>query len=73
LTVEGRLANHFEVAFTEYEFLIDFGQVFGDPDKALIHTRIIMNPLSAKVLLQMMREMVDRFDNPERRPEERKQ
>jgi len=62
LAVEGRSSNHFELAFTEYEFLMDFGQAYGDPDEALVHTRIIMTPRSAKTLLQMLKEMVVKYE-----------
>jgi uncharacterized protein DUF3467 len=62
LAVEGRSSNHFELAYTEYEFLIDFGQAYGDSGEALVHTRIIMTPRSARTLLQMLQEMVDKYE-----------
>src|SRR5436305_1145429 len=34
LPVEGRSSNHFEIAFTESEFLLDFGQAYGEPAEA---------------------------------------
>ena len=60
-TVEGRSANHFELAFTESEFLLDFGQAYDTNREPLIHTRIIMTPRSAITLARMMREIVDQF------------
>jgi hypothetical protein len=63
LAVEGRSSNHFELAYTEYEFLIDFGQAYGDSGEALVHTRIIMTPRSAKTLLQMLQEMVTKYES----------
>jgi uncharacterized protein DUF3467 len=63
LPVEGRSSNHFELAFTESEFLVDFGQAYGDSGEALVHTRIIMTPRSAKTLLQMLREMVAKYES----------
>jgi hypothetical protein len=62
LPVEGRSANHFELAFTESEFLIDFGQAYGDSEEALAHTRIIMTPRSAKTLLRMLQELMQTFE-----------
>ncbi|HLK69157.1 MAG TPA: DUF3467 domain-containing protein [Bryobacteraceae bacterium] len=62
MPVEGRSSNHFEIAFTEYEFLLDFGQAYGDSGEALIHTRIITTPHSAKTLLRMLVEMVDKYE-----------
>jgi hypothetical protein len=62
LPVEGRSANHFEVAYTEFEFLLDFGQAYGDSGDALIHTRIITTPRSAKTLLHILQEMVEKYE-----------
>ena len=62
MPVEGRCANHFEIAFTESEFLLDFGQQYGDPGEALMHTRIIMTLQSATVLLRMLQEMVEKYE-----------
>lgn len=62
MAVEGRSSNHFELAYTEYEFLIDFGQAYGDTGEGLVHTRIIMTPRSAKTLLQMLQEMVAKYE-----------
>lgn len=62
LAIEGRSSNHFELAFTESEFLIDFGQAYGDSDEALVHTRIIVTPRSAKTLLQMLKEIVAKYE-----------
>jgi hypothetical protein len=63
LAVEGRSSNHFEIAFTESEFLLDFGQAYGEPAEALIYTRIIMTPRSAKTFLKMLTEMVHKYDH----------
>jgi hypothetical protein len=59
--VEGRSANHFELAFTESEFLLDFGQAYDTNREPLIHTRIIMTPRSAMTLARMMQEIVEQF------------
>ena len=60
-SLEGRCANHFELAFTESEFLLDFGQAFDINKEPLIHTRIIMTPRSAKALETMIHEIVEKF------------
>jgi hypothetical protein len=60
--IEGRCANHFELAFTESEFLADFGQAYDMTEKPLVHTRIILTPRSAKTLARMMQEIVDQFE-----------
>ncbi len=71
--VEGRSSNHFEVAFTEFEFLLDFGQAYDSSPEALWHTRIIMTPSSTKTLMRMLQHMVTQFESeiaaiPERTP-----
>jgi len=60
--VEGRSANHFELAFTESEFLLDFGQAYDTSGESLMHTRIILTPRSAKTLARMMQEIVQQFE-----------
>ena len=60
--VEGRSANHFELAFTESDFLMDFGQLYGDSAQALIHTRIILTPRSAQTLSRMLQELLDKYE-----------
>ena len=60
--VEGRSSNHFELAFTQSEFLLDFGQSYDKEQEALIHTRIVLTPLSAKTLLVMLHELFDQYE-----------
>jgi hypothetical protein len=61
--VEGRSSNHFEVAFTESEFLLDFGQLYDDSQEALIHTRIILTPISAKTFVAMLHELMEQYES----------
>ena len=60
--IVGRSANHFEFAFTSSEFLLDFGQAYGEMGEPLIHTRIIMTPNSAKAFSQMLLQIVERYE-----------
>jgi Protein of unknown function (DUF3467) len=60
--VEGVSSNHFELAFTEFEFLLDFGQAYDDSRDALIHTRIIMTPRSAKTLAAMLDKLIAQYE-----------
>ena len=62
MPVEGRSSNHFELAFTESEFLLDFGQSYDEKQESLIHTRVIVTPLAAKTLLAMLGELVDQYE-----------
>jgi len=61
--MEGRSANHFELAFTKYEFLLDFGQAYDTSEGTVIHTRIIMVPSSAKALLRMLEQLVAQYES----------
>ena len=60
--LEGRSANHFELAFTEFEFLLDFGQAYDTSSEALVHTRIIVTPRSAKALLRMLQQLIEKYE-----------
>lgn len=60
--LEGCSANHFELAFTEFEFLLDFGQLYDKNGEAVIHTRIIMTPRSAKTLSTMLEDLVQKYE-----------
>jgi hypothetical protein len=60
--VVGRSANHFEFAFTATEVLLDFGQAYGEPGGPVLHTRIIMTPSSAKVMSQMLQQIMEQFE-----------
>ncbi len=62
MPVEGRSSNHFELAYTESEFLIDFGQAYGEASEPLIHTRIIMTLQSAKTLSRMLQKLVEQYE-----------
>src|SRR5260221_2523087 len=60
--LEGRYANYFEIGFTAQEFLLDFGQFDEDCGSAIRHTRIITNPISAKMFLKMLTEVVLKYE-----------
>ena len=57
----GRYANFLKVGYTEYEFLLDFGQSFGQEDPR-VHTRIVTTPTHAKALSRTLRESVEQFE-----------
>jgi hypothetical protein len=58
---EGRYANHFDVGHNAIEFLLDFGQYFSD-ERALLHTRIIINPVVAKAFKTILTRAVSEFE-----------
>lgn len=60
--LEGRYANYFKIGYNAFEFLLDFGQLYPEGKEAGLHTRIITNPIYAKVLLELLRESLDRYE-----------
>ena len=61
--VEGRSSNHFELAYTNFEFLFDFGQAYDTSEHVLLHTRIIMTPRSAKTLSHMLQHLIGQYES----------
>jgi Protein of unknown function (DUF3467) len=58
---EGRYANHFDVGHNAIEFLFDFGQFFST-EEAVLHTRIIVNPVVAKAFKKILTRAVTEFE-----------
>jgi hypothetical protein len=61
--LEGRYANYFKIGYNAFEFLLDFGQSYEDPERARIHTRIVIGPAYARVLLEMLQRSVASFES----------
>lgn len=57
---EGRYANYFQVGYNAFEFLLDFGQLYSESERAHIHTRIIISPAYIKSFLQTLWESIER-------------
>ena len=61
-TTEGKYANYFDIGFTRFEILLDFGQFDSDLQKGIRHTRIILNPSSARVFLHMLADVMAKYE-----------
>ena len=59
--LEGRYANYFKVGHNVVDFLLDFGQLYHESEKAQLHTRVITSPSYAMALLEILRESLDRY------------
>lgn len=60
--IEGRYANYFKVGHNSLEFILDFGQVYSDTSSELMHhTRIIMSPAYAGMLLEVLRDSIEKY------------
>ena len=58
----GRYANYFKVGHNASEFLVEFGQFHPENGKAQVHSRIIICPCYAKVLLETLQRSIDHFE-----------
>lgn len=58
---EGRYSNHLEIAHNAFEFVIQFGQFYGEAGPR-IHTRIITAPYYAKCFAGLLEESVRRYE-----------
>lgn len=58
----GQYANYFKIGHNAFEFLLDFGQFYLESKAAQIHTRIIINPIYIKPLLETIRESVEQYE-----------
>ena len=56
--VEGRYANYIQVGHNAFEFVLDFGQRYGDDPVPVVHTRIVVNPAYAKAFLDVLTESI---------------
>ena len=60
--LEGKYANYFKVGHNAFEFVLDFGQLYGESGRAKLHTRIITNPIYARALLETLSESIERYE-----------
>lgn len=60
--LEGRYANAFQVGHNAFEFLLDFGQVAPESEKAHFHTRIITGPVYAKAFSETLQKSIERYE-----------
>jgi hypothetical protein len=59
---EARYANYFEVGHNAFEFLFDFGQYHPESESAKMHSRIVTGPPYAKLLADLLRSALRRFE-----------
>lgn len=54
--IEARYANYFQAGQNAMEFILDFGQLYGDETIPFLHTRIVTSPVYAKKLIELLQE-----------------
>jgi hypothetical protein len=60
-SIEGKYANYFQIGNNLLEFVIDFGQLYGDETVPLLHTRIILSPSYAKELFDLLQKSLEEY------------
>ena len=60
--LEGRYANYFEIGHNAFEFLLDFGQLYGEEPESRLHSRIVVNPFYARMLLEVLQNSVRQYE-----------
>ncbi len=71
--LEAKYANYFQVGHRLFEFFLEFGQMEDDADMEAephIHTRIVLSPARAKVLINVLCQSIDRYERDFGRIEE---
>jgi hypothetical protein len=56
----GVYANYFEIGYNAVEYVLDFGQKYSD-EAVCMDSRIIMSPVHAKLLAEMLSNSVDQY------------
>ena len=59
---EGTYANFFMITNSPSEFIMDCGRILPGLPDARIYTRVVMTPMHAKQLLQLLQKNVDNFE-----------
>lgn len=67
--LEARYANCFRIGYNRFELILDFGQVT-ESEHALLHSRIVTNPRSAKALHSVLRQSLEEYEDTFGRIEE---
>lgn len=60
--LEGRYANHFQVGYNAFEFVLYFGQYYAEDERAKLHTRIVTGPSYAKAMLEFLQDCIDKYE-----------
>ncbi len=59
---EGHYSNLAIISHSGAEFILDFTRIFPGIPKAKVHSRIIMTPQHCKMLLNLLKDNLDRYE-----------
>lgn len=60
--LEGRYANYFNVGYSAFEVILEFGQFYEGSPQPQMHTRIVTGPAYAKALLEVLRSSIAQYE-----------
>lgn len=60
--LEGHYANVFQVGYNAFEFVIDFGQQYGDGTNEHFHMRVVTSPAHVKALMETLSDSMKRYE-----------
>jgi hypothetical protein len=60
--IEVRYTNHLEIGQNAFEFVLAFGQLYEQEERALIHTKIVTSPYYAKRFVELLQQSIQRHE-----------
>jgi hypothetical protein len=60
--IEVRYSNRLEIGQNAFEFVLAFGQLYEQEDRALIHTKIVTSPYYAKRFAELLQQSIQRHE-----------
>ncbi|WP_454062773.1 DUF3467 domain-containing protein [Candidatus Nitrospira salsa] len=59
----GQYSNFFKVGHSAFEFVLDFGQSYSEDQAEQYHTRIIISPFYARILVKLLRDSINKHEH----------
>lgn len=56
-------SNLARISHSPADFVVDFGQILPGEGKAVVEARVLMSPISAKLLLRALQDNIARYEN----------
>lgn len=61
-TLQGRYTNYCRIGQNAMEFVIDFGERYGETQAPLFHTRIVTTPFYMKAMVTALEEALESYE-----------
>jgi len=59
---KGEYSNFVKIQHSAVDFRFDFSQMIADEGEAIVHTRIFMSPVHAKLFMKAIADNVDKYE-----------